>query len=446
MRSPPASPEAAAPEDAVAKALPNRPRLKTAAADLRGAARLAMDATAGLTDLVEAMHQRIGSLPGGTAADGRTSGITGLVYRSIRGVTRLVGGSVDGLLSAVQTLLPALSQATEPAQHGPQREALVAALNGVLGDHLAATQNPLATSMTLRQSGRALLLERQALQARFSAPAPVRGTRLLVMIHGLCMNDRQWLREGHDHGAALERDAGYTPVYLHYNSGRGIVDNGREFAALMQQLLNTWPHPIERLVLLGHSMGGLVARSALHQGAQASQPWVSRVDGLVCLGTPHHGAPLERAGHGLDILLSAAPYAAPLARLGKLRSVGIADLRHGTVRTEDPAKQTQTQTHAHTRTPLPKPLPTPTPLPESVRCYAVAGTLGADAARLGARLATRLGGDGLVPVASALGRHKTALRTLLFPPERQWVAQGVGHMALLSDAGVYRQLIGWLRD
>jgi pimeloyl-ACP methyl ester carboxylesterase len=411
-------------------------RKPTAHSDIRGAARLAVDATAGLTDLVEAMHQRIASAPGATAADGRTSGITGLVYQSIRGVTKLVGGSVDGLLGLLEPLLaPPAKVGDGPAgpipAPQPQREAIVATLNGVLGDHLAATHNPLATAMTLRHAGQPLALDRAALQARF----PKANGRVIVLLHGLCMNDLQWLREGHDHGAALAAELDATPLYLHYNSGLSIPDNGRLFAGLMAQLLAAWPAPVERLVLLGHSMGGLVARSALAQAptssSAAGQAWPQRVTELLCLGTPHFGARLERAGHGVDLLLAASPYAAPLARLGKVRSAGITDLRHGRVRPV-PAGGKASDAEA--------PLPLPD-FPHGPRCYAIAGCLGASSKSLQARLA----GDGLVTVASALGQHKDSARALHFAPERQWLAQGVGHLALLSDAGVYAQLRAWLR-
>ncbi len=401
-------------------------KIPTAHGDIRGAARLAVDATAGLTDLVEAMHQRIASAPGATAADGRTSGITGLVYQSIRGVTKLVGGSVDGLLGLLEPLLSPQPKAADSPARPPQaqREAIVAALNGVLGDHLAATNNPLATAMALRHLGQPLVLDRAALQARF----PQAQGRVIVLLHGLCMNDLQWQRAGHDHGAALAAELDATPLYLHYNSGLSIPDNGRQFASLMAQLLAAWPVPIERLVLLGHSMGGLVARSALAQAQDFGQAWAQQVTELVCLGTPHFGARLERAGHGVDVLLGNAPYAAPLARLGQVRSAGIADLRHGRVRPLVPGgKATAAEA--------------PLPLPQGPRCYAVAGCLGANSQSLKARLA----GDGLVTVDSALGRHQEAARTLHFAPERQWVAQGVNHMALLSDAAVYAQLLAWLR-
>jgi hypothetical protein len=127
------------------------------------------------------------------------------------------------------------------------------------------------------------------------------------------------------------------------------------------------------------------------------------------------------------MLLSGAPYAAPLARLGQVRSAGITDLRHGRVRPV-PAGGAIGDVEG------------PLPLPSGPRCHAIAGCLGASSKSLRARLA----GDGLMPVDSALGQHKDATRTLRFAPERQWVAQGVNHMALLSDAGVHAQLAAWL--
>ena len=205
------------------------------AADLRGAARLTTDAVAGLASLVEAMHARIASPPRlsifdeGAAEDERTHGVTGLVYKTVRGVTHLVGGSTEALLG---WLAPALAAPDPRRPPCPEREAVVAALNGVLGDHLAATDNPLAVTMALRRSGRPLPLERLALRTTLTDATP----NVLVLLHGLCMNDLQWQRAGHDHGDALARDLGYTPLYLHYNSGLSISTNGRILAELMERL------------------------------------------------------------------------------------------------------------------------------------------------------------------------------------------------------------------
>ena len=370
--------------------------------DLRGALRLTADATAGLVDLVEAMHERIARVPGLCGAfDGRTSGITGLVYKSIRGVTRIAGGGADALF---RLLGPALA----PGHPSADREAIVAALNGVLGDHLAATGNPLATTMSLRRDGRSLELEPAALERTI----PDINGRLLVLIHGLCMNDLQWSRDGHDHGAALARDLGYTPIYLHYNTGLHLAANGEAFAQQLEQLAAGWPHRIERLVLLCHSMGGLVARRAIESARIAGHRWPSSLDDIVFLGTPHHGAPLERAGHWIDLALSSTPYARPFARLSKIRSAGMTDLRHGI----------------------------DLPLPKEVRCCAVAGLLGEDEDDLKGRLL----GDGLVPLDSALGRSAEAARQLAFADRCRFVARGVNHMQLLCRPEVYAQLRKWL--
>jgi pimeloyl-ACP methyl ester carboxylesterase len=177
--------------------------------------------------------------------------------------------------------------------------------------------------------------------------------------------------------------------------------------------------PVEELVILGHSMGGLVARSACHHGHEAGHAWLKDLRKLMFLGTPHHGAPLERGGHGLDFVMDLSPYSAPFTQIGKSRSAGIRDLRHGTI-TGDPSACV--------------------PLPEGVRCYAVAATL---AERRGV-IAERLLGDGLVPLDSALGRHPDPARTLELPKQRQWIGFGMGHLELLNRPEVYAQLGKWL--
>jgi hypothetical protein len=379
---------------------------------------LATDATTGLTDLVEAMHERIARVPGWPASQpGRTSGITGLVYSSVRGVTRLVGGSLDALLGL---LGPELDHLAPPQAASPEREAVLAALNGVLGDYLVATSNPLATTMDLRRDGLPFVHDDRSTG------------RLLVLAHGLCISDRQWLRDGHDHGAALARDAGYTPVYLHYNSGLHVSTNGLAFAGCLEQLVQAWPRPLERMAIVGYSMGGLVARSALHQARLAGHGWVGRLDDLVFLGTPHHGAPLERAGNWVDVILGATPYSAPFARLGKVRSAGITDLRHGNLLEEDWIGRDRFALGIDTRQIV--------PLPEAVRCAAVAASL----ARTPGARRERFLGDGLVPVASALGQHADPSRSLAFAPDRMGTVQGLSHLGLLSHPEVYAHLRRWL--
>jgi len=391
--------------------------------DLRGASRLAIDATTRVTEVVEAMHTTIASGPGvlGKPLSGPARLINGLVYGNIRGVTRLVG---KGIETALAPLAPLLGQGTP----GPEREAALAVLNGVLGDYLAETKNPLAIEMRLRHDGHPLELDKQALRAAF----PQAGGKLLVLIHGSSMNDLQWKRRGHDHGAALCLDLGYTPLYLHYNSGLHVSTNGRELDGLLERLVSVWPVPVDELVLLGHSMGGLVARSACHYSeAREGSAWRRKLTKMVFLGTPHHGAPLERGGNWVDVLLGVSRYSAPLARLGKLRSAGVTDLRFGNVLDEHWVGRDRFAQGSDTRTKL--------KLPEGVDCYAIAGTTSP------AGESNRFG-DGLVPLDSALGRHENSALTLRFPEAHQWIGHGINHMGLLSSPEVYAKLRSWLSE
>jgi hypothetical protein len=394
--------------NSISASLPGSPERRPAlsgktpvrASDLRGLNRLAIDATVGATDVVEAMHHNIARVPG-----------AGLVYRSIRGITRLAGSGIDAAFAPFTRLGEGSSS--------PRREALLAALNGVLGDHLAATGNPLAIPMQFRHGGEPL--------------APSSGRRLLVLAHGLCMNDLQWSWKGHDHGAALARDFDLTPIYLHYNSGLHVSTNGRAFAGLIEDLVEKWPVPVEELVILAHSMGGLVTRSACHYGRAAGHSWLRHLKKAVFLGTPHHGSALERGGNRVDSILGVSRYTAPLSRLGKVRSAGITDLRHGNLLDEDWEGQDRFE--------KPEDLRQPVPLPEGVQCYAMAA-----AASGAGDLRSRLFGDGLVPVESALGRHEEARRTLAFPESRQWIAPGMTHFDLLNRPEAYEKIREWLAD
>jgi hypothetical protein len=393
----------------------------TQLADLRGWGRLALDATLGLTGVVEAMHLNISRAPAilGAPVRGSTRGITGLVYSTIRSVTRLVGMAFEAA-----TRRPQASAERRPS---PDREAVLAALNGVVGDHLAATENPLAIPMRLRRDGRPLVLARRELATNI----PDAGPRLVVLVHGSCQADLRWLRLGHDHGAALARDLGYTPVYLHYNTGLHVSTNGRSFADALEGLVREWPVPLDELVILAHSMGGLVTRSACHYGAAAGHDWLRQARAIVLLGTPHHGAPLERGGNWVDVLLGLSPYSAPIASLGQIRSAGVTDLRHGSVLDED--------WEGRDRFERLRERPRPVPLPPGVKCHVIAATL---ARRPG--LADHVLGDGLVPLDSALGHHAEPGRSLEVPESRRWVGRGMNHWDLLSHPDVYDRIKGWL--
>ncbi|MGE6759869.1 lipase family alpha/beta hydrolase [Corallococcus interemptor] len=387
---------------------------------LRGASHLVVQATRGVMGLVGDVHCTIASGPSvlGRPLARPARALTGWIYSTLQEVTRHVG---DGLDAVLAQLSPWLGDSAP----GPQREAVVSALNGVLGDALEEQGNPLAIPMAFRVHGQPLQLEPGALRAAL----PEAGSRLLVLVHGSSMNDLQWSRRGHDHGAALARDLGYTPVYLHYNSGLHISRNGQAFSELLEQLVSCWPVPLESVTLLGHSMGGLVARSACLAAERAGHGWRPLLRRLVCLGSPHHGSPLERGGSWVDVLLELSPYSAPFARLGRIRGAGVTDLRFGNVLDAHWEGRERFGWGGDVRRGL--------TLPEGVDCYAVAATTAK-------ALSERLPGDGLVPVDSALGRHALPELTLRFPEANQRIIPGANHLDLLDHPEVYATLRTWL--
>jgi pimeloyl-ACP methyl ester carboxylesterase len=388
--------------------------------DLRAATKLVLAATTGVTDVIEQMHRAIASGPSilGEPLAIPVRVLTGLAYGHVRNVTKLVGHIVDLTLEQLSPLLGESSP-------GPRRDALLAALNGVLGDYLVELGSPFATEMTFRQEGRWLPLEPDPLRMAIGHATG----NLLVMVHGSSTNDGTWARATHDHGTALARDLGYTTVYLRYNSGLHISTNGRQFARLLENLVSAWPTEVKRIAIVGHSMGGLVARSACHVAEVEDHAWRKKLRKLVCLGSPHLGSPLERAGSWVDGLLGVTKYSAALARLGKIRSAGVTDLRHGNVLDEDWQGFDRFARSRERRSTL--------ALPDGVDCYAIAASRSTS-------VEPKLRGDGLVPVDSALGRHERADVALGFPEANQWIAFGANHLDLLARADVYEIMRQWL--
>lgn len=222
--------------------------LSASVSDLRGVGQLAVAAVIGTTQLVEEMHARIvRALPvvGKPTASALLS-LPTLAYRSVRGVTRLVGAAVDTVLACAE------SRSGSPATaSSAERDAALAVLNGVLGDYLADTDNPLALPMRLRTNGQPLRLYRRALASAFTSG----NRKLLVAVHGLCMTDTELNRKAHNHADELALDLGYAPISLQYNTGRRISTNGREFAGMMERLASVWPVPLDEVVIIGASPG-----------------------------------------------------------------------------------------------------------------------------------------------------------------------------------------------
>jgi pimeloyl-ACP methyl ester carboxylesterase len=392
-----------------------QPPTKAANSRTQGMGRLTIDAVLAITDIVEAVHKRVSPFSKASSSTDKEgiSGISGLVYRNIRNVTESIGKSIDVPLAAI-------SKAVASQPDSTSTQALLAALNGVLGDYLVLSESPLAIPMHFRRGGK-ILQDAELLEIISQSNG-----KLLIMAHGLCMNDLQWSREGHNHGAELAKESGMGDIYLHYNTGQHISDNGKQFADLLQSLVNLSNKQLE-LNILGHSMGGLVSRSAVNVGQNSGHQWPELLNNLVFLGSPHHGAVLEKAGNLIDLILGANSYTAPLARLAKVRSSGITDLRYGNVQELDWNKTERFEFSGDQRLPL--------PLPDRTKCFAIAASIKENV--------NHPLGDGLVQMKSALGEHEKPEFDLQIPDKRKWVGTQIHHMQLLSEIKVYQVLKAW---
>ena len=386
---------------------------KNLSSDLQGISQVSIDAVKGTTKVVESLHSTISQY---TSVLGdpneKTNGLTGLIYKTINSVTYLLGEGINKVLNKTSQLH---GNYTGDHRLSATREAVASAMNGVLGDHFDNGENPLAINMSFRING--ISLDKKQLLELFENAT----NSVTIVMHGLCMNDLQWTRENHNHGKSLAEDLGHTIVYLHYNSGLHISKNGRQ----LSQLLNDIPYKNELSIkILGHSMGGLVARSACYYAQQENHKWLTDLDSMVFLGTPHHGAALAKGGHWVDILLEISPYSAPFAKITKVRSNGLTDLRHGYIVDEDWLHPDERKMIA---------------LPENINCYAVATTKSNSES---SKLSHHIVGDGLVGVNSALGKHDDL--NLDIPKDNQWVGRNIGHMQLLSDKNVYEVVKKWM--
>lgn len=406
---------------------------------LAGISQLAVIGVIETTGIVESIHREIVLRPLGLSNHkyGRLwhKGIGSRVYSLVKGVTSVVGHSLAFGITQYNQLLGHKNPQPLPAS----LTMLVNTINGVMGDHLVTNHNPLALPMILYTShGEPLVLSQQSEQTDQASGAENLSSTVVILLHGLCMGYVNWQPDQSDSlgQMILKRQPEVSVLYLNYNTGRRISINGREFAKLLQTLVTKHPN-ITKINLVGHSMGGLVSRSALYYGSEISDSWVSKVDKLITLGTPHHGAVLERIGDIVQQSISKLPFAGSLGKLGDIRSTGIIDLRHGSVRDED------WQSLA-TRSVLPDSERQVTPLPPHITAYFLAGTLSETEEKDSSKMSYLLG-DGLVNINSALGEH-TEMHTLQVPRERKKVFYGVGHFGLLSDKQVLDQAIDWLSD
>lgn len=268
-----------------------------------------------------------------------TGGVLGVIRGVNRGVQSLTDVGLDALTQAAavegaraaRTPIPMRSDLTrDPRLWG---DAALGFLNGAIGDHLAERGNGLDMGMVLRHGDRVLTPDTLRIDGATR--------RLVVLVHGLSTTEWSWCLDADaiwgdpttNYGSLLARDLGFTPVFVRYNSGRRVGENGRRLSAAIDALVDAWPGPLDEVVLLGHSMGGLVARAAVLAAAERGARWRARLTRVIALGTPHQGAPFARFGEHAKGALDSVdlPASRILAQLIGVRSEGIRDLEHGAV-------------------------------------------------------------------------------------------------------------------
>ncbi len=403
--------------------------------DVSALARLTLQ---GGTSRIAELHQGIADRafdavgPAATPVRLAHDAIAALAYGGVK-VGLGAGARAAGLLG----LLGATERGLDEV---PRAGVALAILNGAHGDLVQRAAPSLALPMAIRSGGRSVPVRAGALGDVF----PEATGRLAVFLHGLTETEGAWCYKAEQHhgrrdvsfGTLLRRDLGLTPVFLRYNTGLHISDNGRSLDDLLAALVREWPVAVQDMVVVGHSMGGLVARAALHRakgGTDEAREWTHLVRDTITLGTPHLGAPLERGAHRLTHTLARLPETRPLARLLAGRSVGIKDLRRGTLVEEDWSGRDldSAEAAAHTHVPL----------HDGARHFVVLATLTRDPAAAMAHVV----GDLLVMPRSAMGDTGDDDR-LAFPPDHVHRLGGLHHFDLLSHPAVYAQIRTWLES
>jgi pimeloyl-ACP methyl ester carboxylesterase len=338
-------------------------------------------------DTHDAWADRFGGYPGRPIATAVYAGV-GFGLRATSYGLDKVGGLGPGL------------------EDGPRGRFVSSAVNGLIGDRLATDRPRMAITMAVRKDGRDVDLE--TLDQTF----PAATGRVVVFLHGLCETESYWDRgPGPTYGAALE-ERGWTPVFLRANTGLGLRPNGVALSALMQRLVESWPVPVTRVALVGHSMGGLVLRAAGAVASDVEATWTDLVSDVVTLGTPHLGAPIARGiGHG-SRGLARLPETAAFGRILDWRSVGVHDLVAG----------------------LAEDVP---PLPHA-RYRLVAATVTSEPWHPVGHVV----GDWLVRVSSAYGQDKSGEG--LFPGATRLHLGRTDHFGLLNHPRVHAALEEWL--
>lgn len=379
-----------------------------AAADWQGLGDLIAIGTERLTRPVEGVHRAITDRwtglagPWGVPVRQVSRAFASPVYASIR----LIGSGVGRTVGFVATT-EAGSKHLRPLWKSRLGGGVQSFVNGLWGDELERQQSKLSIEMNIRsEHGYSIGADPTSLVEAFPEATP----RLVVLLHGLGDTEDIWkAKEGKRALAGTLIDHSLTPLLVRYNSGRTLADNGKDLSRLLEDVVGNWPIAVDDISLIGHSMGGLVARSCLLAADHAGHRWKDRAGHIVTVGTPHLGAPIEKSVNWMSRGLAYASMSRPIGEFVDQRSAGIKDLGIGLKEDTDP----------------------------DIEHHFVAGTVTSKPDRLLGKLV----GDLVVPVGSATGASR---RT----PDSSGAVRVLGgrnHRDLIHDLNVHEEILVWLQ-
>ena len=308
----------------------------------------------------------------------------------------------------------------------------VGLLNGIVGDFLDKDNNGLAVQMQFYANEKPFTISKENIETVHKKIS----SKVCILIHGLTNDETIWNFANtvkQNYGTYLQNDFDYTPFYIRYNTGLHISENGKQFSQLIENLVQNYPVDIDEIVIIAHSMGGLVTRSACYYAPLQNAHWTEKISKLFFIGTPHLGAPLEKFGNALTHLLKTIPvsYTKIAGDVINLRSAGIKDLRYGYLTDEDWKEQHPDELLKNNKKVI--------PLLDDVDYYLITGTLTADSDHL----ISEWFGDALVRKKSAIGKSKTK-HHLPFDLNNHKEFAGLAHLKLVDSMDVYEQIKVWI--
>jgi triacylglycerol lipase len=342
------------------------------------------------------------------------------LYGAISGVLRISSGSIRAL---------AKRGVGRPVESSRMGRGVVAAVNGLIGDELRMVDDPQAIVMAVRKDGGDVPVSPWPIGESFRDAT----SHIVLFLHGLCESDESWSlgdrSTGSTYAQRIKDDTDGTPVFIRYNTGLRVSENGKHLDWLIRQLVASWPTDVTRITLVGHSMGGLVVRAATNHATASGQTWQHLVRDVICLGTPHTGAALEKVAHMGSRVLHFFPESRPFSAILNARSGGILDLRHGYITKEEWEGQDLTRLWGLDRIAA-------APLPHAEYHFVIA-TLGATKRH---PFSTILG-DLLVHFSSAAGIGRSG--TVVDGARLEYLPS-THHFALLNHPRIADWLVQWI--